>query len=127
MTKEQYEIVIRILKERDRQDIKWGANRRLPDGINGDLMPMAEAAKKLVDIKTGEGQETWVEILFEEFMESSTETDPDRLELELIQVAAVAMAWVEDLTRRRGPRPGHAGQKATVRTKAKPPMPYAGP
>lgn len=40
---------------------------------------------------------TWLKILLEEFSEVAKETDRDRLITELVQVAAVAVSWVEKL------------------------------
>jgi malonyl CoA-acyl carrier protein transacylase len=43
---------------------------------------------------------TWEHILTEEHYEAMAEEDPTRLREELIQVAAVAVAWVEAIDRR---------------------------
>ncbi len=66
-------ILQRIQDERDRQDIKWGAQRHL-------------------------AQETWLTILVEEVgevAESILEGDPVGYSKELVQVAAVAVAALE--------------------------------
>lgn len=68
-------VLLEILKERERQDEKWGANRRLSN------------------LK-------WNAILGEEVGEATAEVNEENnklLELELIQVAAVAIAWLEAL------------------------------
>ena len=73
-------VIADILKERVRQDKKWGANRVLPDF-------------------------TWNAILTEEVGEAAKEVlevDVKKLRVELIQVAAVAVAWIESLDRRKG-------------------------
>ncbi len=44
-----------------------------------------------------EGHVTWLQILLEEFAEVAVETDPEKLRVELIQVAAVAVSWAEKL------------------------------
>ena len=62
-----------IQDERDRQDAKWGSQRHLPP-------------------------ETWLTILVEEVgevAESILEHDPNNYVLELVQVAAVAVAALE--------------------------------
>lgn len=46
------------------------------------------------------GRGTWRDILAEEFNEALAESDPDRLRAELVQVAAVAVNWVEAIDRR---------------------------
>jgi len=47
-------------------------------------------------------QVTWRDILYEEVLEAYVETDWSALRAELVQVAAVAVAWIEHLDR-RGP------------------------
>jgi hypothetical protein len=46
-------------------------------------------------------QLTWRDILLEEVYEAFAETDSDRLREELIQVAAVALSWVDAIDRRK--------------------------
>ena len=69
MTK--FEALIRA--ERERQDAKWGANRNLAN-------------------------EVWLTILTEEVGEAAKamlEEDKEGLKLELVQIAAVTVAWME--------------------------------
>jgi len=42
----------------------------------------------------------WCSILTEEFAEAMAETDRAKLRAELVQVAAAAVAWIEDLDSR---------------------------
>lgn len=51
----------------------------------------------------GDGTVTWWHILREEVFEASAEVDPAKLREELIQVAAVAMKWIEAIDRRAQP------------------------
>jgi hypothetical protein len=70
-----------VLDERDRQDVKWGSQRRLSD-------------------------QEWLTILVEEVGEAAKDIldqKPDGLKTEVMQVAAVALAWLEALTVRHGP------------------------
>jgi hypothetical protein len=62
-----------VQDERRRQDAKWGEQNH-PDGT----------------------------IALEEVFEALVETDPAKLRDELLQVAAVAVAWVEAIDRRGG-------------------------
>lgn len=67
-------VMKRVLIERRRQDEKWGADQRNP-------------------------QDRWLAILVEEIGEVAKEMlngDP-RFEQELVEVAAVAVAWLEQL------------------------------
>lgn len=85
--------------ERVRQHEKWGEQSN-PNGT-GDILQVeaADAARYACDTAFGQGRGTWRHILTEEVFEAFAEADPDRLRTELIQVAAVAVAWVEDLDR----------------------------
>lgn len=96
------EILAEVDDERARQIEKWGDQSHLPDGTG---QPMAATialyAKEACDQATDEGSLTWADILEEEAWEVFAEAAPEALERELIQVAAVAVAWVEALRGRR--------------------------
>lgn len=104
--------------ERTRQDKKWGQQNH-PDGTGStafswvaivDLVEnrsidnddAASAARFSCDFNFRGGRGTWADILLEEVAEAYAEDDPDRLRAELVQVAAVAVAWVEAIDRRGG-------------------------
>mgnify|MGYP001614295790 CR=1 FL=1 len=91
--------------ERVRQDAKWDEQNH-PNGTGeGRLSDLtyrnttAHAAKGLVDGMAKSGRLTYAAILYEEFAEAMEEVDPTRLRAELVQVAAVAVAWVEKIDR----------------------------
>lgn len=106
--------------ERLRQHAKWGEQNH-PDGTGPHITPVAEIArgkgnaivnrhyafglalqaKSATDRAAAEGRVTYRDILFEEVFEAIAEDDPAKLEAELIQVAAVACAWVEKIRRHR--------------------------
>jgi len=89
-----------IINERARQVIKWG-KQSWPDGTGKPTaQTFAESAKSLNDYERTTGETNWARILEEEFWEALTETDPKKLREELVQVAAVAVAWVEDIDTR---------------------------
>jgi NTP pyrophosphatase (non-canonical NTP hydrolase) len=77
MMSEIQETLIRLIKdERERQDEKWGAGRKLPN-------------------------EVWLTILTEEVGEAAQATlkrDETSLIMELLQVASVSLAWLEALS-----------------------------
>lgn len=91
-----------VLAERDRQHAKWG-QQDLPDGTTRDHAAVLRA----VDAQTRcaeaalLGTLAFRHILEEELCEAMAETDDERLEVELVQVAAVAVQWVEAIRRRR--------------------------
>ena len=72
-----------ILKERDRQDEKWGSQRHLSD-------------------------QEWLTILVEKVGEAAKDIldkNPNGLKTEVTQVAAVALEWLEALTARHDENP----------------------
>ena len=93
-------VCVEVWDERLRQDQQWGEQNH-PDGTNlpGDYM-RSEEAKQYNDWAVDQACLTFRDILFEEVMEAFAENHPDRLRTELIQVAAVAVAWVEAIDRR---------------------------
>lgn len=90
-------VLANIKAERHRQIDKWGL-QSLPDGTGGlefrVLADMARAAEKQA---AKAGATNWAKVLMEEFYEALAEEDPKLLREELIQVAAVVVAWVEDI------------------------------
>lgn len=61
-----------------------------------------DCAKMVCNVRMSEGGVSWQDILNEEFMEARDEAivgNPVALREELIQVAAVAMSWVQSLDR----------------------------
>lgn len=91
-----------VLDERGRQDKKWGRQSH-PDGtgVNATDALKAQTAKLECDHAAKSGQLTWRLIFTEEFLEALAERDEEKLETELLQCAAVAVGWVEDIRRRR--------------------------
>lgn len=89
-----------VIDERSRQTIKWGV-QKYPDGTGKPTSrTYEEAAKALNDYDKEHNETNWARILEEEFWEALATTNPKSLREELIQVAAVAVAWVEDLDTR---------------------------
>ena len=90
-------VLTEVIEERQRQIAKWGWQRH-PDGT-GELADLTarDRAQKLCDEATDAGRLTWRAILAEEVAEAFAESNPDRLREELIQVAAVAVQWIEAL------------------------------
>ena len=89
-----------VAAERERQKAIHG-QQNLPDGT-GDPWDEAErdAARVRCDRATLGGSLTWRHVLEEEMAEAMAETDATALREELLQVAAVAVQWVEALDRR---------------------------
>jgi hypothetical protein len=90
-----------ILSEVDRQVDQWGEQNH-PDGTGiAEDAARAERVKVMNDYFVSTKQLTWRDILLEEVYEAFAETDSDRLREELIQVAAVALSWVDAIDRRK--------------------------
>lgn len=87
--------------ERLAQDVRWGRQDH-PDGTGVAPIDrtMAQVAQSRCEIAFENGRGTYRHILDEEVAEAFAESDPARLRAELIQVAAVAVAWVEAIDRR---------------------------
>lgn len=110
-------VLIEVERERTRQDAKWGPqnHRDLPDrwrewGWGREqvaqilVVPTAKEAKDNCDYESDVLQSpTWSHILTEEHAEAIEQAalgDRAKLREELIQVAAVAVAWIEAIDRR---------------------------
>lgn len=89
-----------VIAERWAQLKKWGEQRH-PDGTGPIYRDLADKYRFLCDDHFVRGRGTWLDILLEEVYEASAE-EPDSPELrgELVQVAAVALAWVENIDSR---------------------------
>lgn len=90
-------------EERERQDAKF-PGQVLPNGTGGSWsqamyeMPLV-IARQINDNHSETGEATWESVLAEEFFEAMLEADPAKLRAELVQVAAVAVRWVENIDR----------------------------
>lgn len=102
-------VLSEVLAERIRQDQKWGEQNH-PDGT-GPRVPAivgalcwadeaAERARLACQTAARKGETTWRLVFAEEALEALAEKDPATLRAELVQVAAVAVAWIEAIDRR---------------------------
>lgn len=100
-------VLSEVLNERRRQHAKWG-QQDLLDGtgpgmledISTGVTSAADAQRACME-RARDGDLTYSDILWEEFAEAMEESDPARLRAELLQVAAVAVQWVEAIDRRK--------------------------
>lgn len=86
--------------ELNRQIDKWGEQHH-PNGTSENYAPRREFYRDRCDERFGAGEGSWFDILLEEVYEAAAETDDRQLRKELVQVAAVAAAWTEDIDSRR--------------------------
>ena len=103
-------------QERTRQQTLWGDQSNLPDGTGpgalwygsryydelGDTRALCTAmvARDICEMGIQDGTVRWLDILIEEVSEALAEDDPQKLRTELVQVAAVAVQWIEAIDAR---------------------------
>lgn len=88
-----------VAEERIRQDRRWGEQNH-PNGTGRHHRREADVVREDCEEAFAGGYGTWRHILAEEVAEAMAEEHPERLRAELVQVAAVAVAWVEAIDRR---------------------------
>lgn len=90
-----------VWDERKRQDARWGEQDH-PDGT-GQPIDQVNASNRRIecDRAAKDGNLTFRHILSEEVAEAHAESDVEKLRAELVQVAAVAVCWIESLDRRK--------------------------
>lgn len=99
MTDKTAAVLAEIAAERDRQDARFGEQNH-PNGTGGiQSRQLRDEAQKTCDAATERGTLTWLHISDEEHCEALAESDPVRLRAELVQDAAVKVAWIEALDR----------------------------
>lgn len=100
------DVLSEVAEERARQHEKWGEQNH-PNGSGIGLgipspvgtVGAADQARALCQIAAREGRVTYAHIAFEEVAEAFAETDPAKLRAELVQAAAVLVAWIEKIDR----------------------------
>lgn len=90
-----------VVAERQAQETKF-PDQHLPDGTSGheEARRTRDMYRRVCQSQADNGRLTWWAVLREEFYEVGAETTPDALYAELIQTAAVAVRWAEDIRRR---------------------------
>ncbi|GAB3212771.1 hypothetical protein GCM10027294_40480 [Marinactinospora endophytica] len=89
-----------VAAERRAQQRLWGVQHGLQDGT-GAAAPVLAAVRAVFD----RDPTTWAGLLAEETAEALAERDPRALRAELVQVAAVAVQWIQALDSRTGCHP----------------------
>lgn len=100
--KPRQKILLDVLQERMNQIRKWGEQRH-PDGVPATLEEVTKAKNDCAEAGNTTGALTWRQILDEEVAEAYYEIGADeaKLRAELVQVSAVAQAWIEDIDSRK--------------------------
>ena len=91
-------ILAQLREERENQDKKWGEQNH-PNGTSEQFTQDADIARAYCERQARRGLVTWKDILEEEIHEAYAEVRPEILRKELIQAAAVIVAWVESIDR----------------------------
>lgn len=101
-------VLAEVFDERERQEQKWGEQNH-PDGTGPDVElntvygaymdQLADGHKLDTDYASKMGELTYKDIFLEEVFEALSEEDQEKLREELVQAAAVAVAWVEKIDR----------------------------
>lgn len=101
------DILDEVAIERYRQLEKWGQQDHPSHSPVGSMIAewRSKAAywKQVNDARHAQGVDSWDGILVEEVYEALAEADEAKVREELIQVAAVAVAWIEAIDRRLPP------------------------
>jgi len=107
-------ILDEIVEERNRQDSKWGVQTHpcldetllnRDGGCTPERMcehyeiPSEGRAKFLCDNSFEKGEGTYAHIALEEFSEAVSEFDIVKRRQEVLQLAAVCVAWIESIDR----------------------------
>lgn len=88
-----------VYDERGRQQAKCGEQNH-PDGTGQEfLVERAVVDRHVCQSAFAAGEGTYRDLLQEEVSEAFAEQDPALLRAELVQVAAVAVAWIEKIDR----------------------------
>lgn len=102
-----------VRAERARQFAMYGTNEDLEDGTGPEVMWVgsgrggltaseleAHLRKEYEHHEAEHGKPTWRHLVLEEVAESFQENSPTRLREELLQVAALAVSWIEKIDAR---------------------------
>lgn len=101
-----------VMHERERQHAKWGEqnhpsiSREFTDYVTRmTRFPIELEARRECNRMTNEGRVTYAHIALEEFAEVIFAVDEKHRKGELIQLAAVCVAWVEAIDRKEKQKP----------------------
>lgn len=103
--------LMEVSVERGAQDLKWGAQNHPDVAYDAPIeavayllgIPTADTARDNCEATFKAGRPSWSHVLVEEVceaIEAGCESDPTHLREELVQCAAVCVAWIEAIDRR---------------------------
>jgi hypothetical protein len=89
-------VIAEVARERQKQQ----EARNFEDGTDPALMVEAEEVGEAVAELIETGAVTWHDLITAPFANMSAETDAGRLRAHLVEVAALAVEWIEAIDRR---------------------------
>ncbi len=111
-------VLAEVEQERQTQERKWGEQNH-PDGTGREIDRVTAAAcRATCQRAAAAGKVSWRHILAEQVYKAFGKPSPDMLRAELVQVAAVACAWVEAIDRRLAATPAVPAPAGPVTTTA---------
>jgi hypothetical protein len=93
-----------ITTEREAQHAAWGVQDQMRDGTGPQWTSLAETARRECEHASEAGRLSWRHVLVEEVAEALAEDDVALLRRELVQVAAVAVQWIQAIDHRSARR-----------------------
>lgn len=100
------DVLLEVFRERERQEARWGQQDHKSGTGLGCLQILVDKGASAADAKGvcerafQQGRGTYLHILWEEVAEAAEEDDDALLRAEMVQVAAVAVAFIESIDRR---------------------------
>jgi hypothetical protein len=96
------EIFQKVREEMDRQVSLWG-DQSWPDTHRRKTSWQADLVNARIQHEQNveDARITWEGIVWEEFCEALAEDDPEKIEMELTQLAACVCSWIRDVRRRK--------------------------
>ena len=76
--------------------------RNLPDGTGEFYAPEALRAARNVTQQRKQGSLTWRDLMIDEAIRATCQTDPEDLRDELVELASLVVEWIEAIDRREG-------------------------
>jgi len=96
-------VLAEVAQERGWRKTRW-KNQSFPDGTGtAPAREIAESARRWRQTTARVDHLSWRDLLTEEVYAAFAESDPARLRGKLTNVAAVAVAWIEDVENREAP------------------------
>lgn len=98
-------VLAEVIAERANQEAKWGEQNHpslFSENARRKFAAAADRWKAINDARSADDDSavTWDGVLLEEVYEALAEEGEDLMRTELVQVAAVAVAWIESIDRR---------------------------